>query len=95
MGRSPSHVEHELPGDAGHLSAPSGAVESVDVATEGAQLIASGLSTEVVETILQSRAHSTRKLYSLKWVVFTSWCGNRQVVPVNCPVGSVLEFLEE
>ncbi len=30
-------------------------------------LIASGLSTEVVETILQSRAPSTRKLYALKW----------------------------
>ncbi len=33
------------------------------VAPEGAQLIASGLSTEVAETILQSRAPSIRKLY--------------------------------
>ncbi len=42
-------------------------VEVVGVAPEGAQLIASGLSTEVVETILQSRAPSMRKLYALKW----------------------------
>ncbi len=39
----------------------------------GAQLIASGLSTEVVETVLQSRAPSSRKL-SLKWIVhFIEW----------------------
>ncbi len=40
-------------------SPPPGVMEAVGVAPEGAQLIASGLSTEVVETILQSRAPST------------------------------------
>ncbi len=59
-----------------------------------AQLIASGFPTEVVETILQSRAPSTRKLYALKWRVFTSWCGDCQLDPVHCPVGTVLEFLQ-
>ncbi|KAI2647353.1 ORF V: Enzymatic polyprotein [Labeo rohita] len=39
-------------------------------------------------------APSTRKLYALKWKLFTSWCGDRQQDPVNCPVGSVLEFLQ-
>lgn len=53
-----------------------------------------GLSTEVVETILQSRAPSTRKLYALKWKLFTSWCQERQLDPVYCPIGSVLEFLQ-
>ncbi len=60
----------------------------------GRNLIASGLSTEVVETILQSRAPSTRKLYGLKWRLFTSWCGDHQLDPVNCPVGTVLDFLQ-
>ena len=64
------------------------------VAPEGAQFIASGLSTEVVETLLQSRAPSTRKLYALRWKLFTSWCRDRQLDPVNCPVGTVLEFLQ-
>ncbi len=77
-----------LSGGGHHLSPLSGVVETMGVAREGAQIIASGLSTEVVETILQASAPSTRKLYSSKWVVFTSWCGNRQLVPV----GSVLEF---
>ncbi len=74
-----------------HLCAPPpGVMEAVGVAPEGARLIASGLSTEVVETILQSRV----KLYALKWRLFTSWCGDRQLDPVNCPVGTVLEFLQ-
>ncbi len=75
-------------------ASPPGDVEAVSVAPEGARLIASSLSTEVVETILQSRAPSTRKLYTLKWKLFTSWCRDRQLDPVNCPVGTVLEFLQ-
>ncbi|KAL0154111.1 hypothetical protein M9458_050570 [Cirrhinus mrigala] len=52
-------------------------------------------ATEVVETILQSRAPSTRKLYALKWKPFTSWCEDRQQDSVNCPVGTVLGFLQD
>ncbi len=59
------------------------------------QLIDSGLSTGVVETILHSRAPSTRKLYALKWKVFTSCCSDHQRDPANCPVGTVLEFLQD
>ncbi|KAL0189459.1 hypothetical protein M9458_016558, partial [Cirrhinus mrigala] len=68
---------------------------ALGVASEGAHLLASGLSTEVVETILQSGAPSTRKLYALKWKLFTSWCGHHLQDPVNCPVGTVLEFLQD
>ncbi|KAI2655437.1 hypothetical protein H4Q32_017837 [Labeo rohita] len=57
-----------------------------------AQLIAFGLSAEVVETILKSRAPSTRKLYASKWRLFTSWCRDHQLDRVNCPIGTVLEF---
>ncbi len=74
-------------------SPPPGVVVAVGVAPEGAQLIASGPSTEVFETILQSRAPSMRKLYALKWKLFTSWCGDCQLDPVN-QVGTVLEFLQ-
>ncbi len=58
-------------------------------------LIASGLSTEVAETIRQSRAPFTRKLYAVKWQLFTSWCNSHQLNPVECPIGSVLEFLQD
>ncbi|KAL0191948.1 hypothetical protein M9458_010244, partial [Cirrhinus mrigala] len=89
-------VRRDLLSQAGGTKNPlPGVVEVVGVAPEGAHLIASGLSTEVVETILQSRAPSTRKLYGLKWRLFTSWCGHRQRDPVNCPVGTGLEFLQD
>ncbi len=55
-----------LTGSGHDLSPPLGVVETMGVAPEGAQPIASGLSTEVAETILQSRAPSIRKLYALK-----------------------------
>ncbi len=77
------------------ISPPSRTVETVGLASEGAQLTDSGLSTEDFETILHSRAPSTRKLYALKWRVFTSWCSDHQQDPVNCTVGTVLEFLQE
>ncbi len=32
---------------------------------------------------------------ALKWKVFTSWCSDRQLDPVNCPVGTVQEFLQD
>ncbi len=78
----------------GGLSLQPGDVEVVGVAPEGTKLIASDLSTEVFETILQPRAPSTRKPYTLKWKLFTSWCGEHQLDPVNCPIGTVLEFLQ-
>ncbi len=62
-----SHQEGSPLTGSGHdLSSLLGVVEAVGVETEGAQLISSGLSTEVAETILQSRAPSMRKLYALK-----------------------------
>ncbi len=84
-----------LTGRGHHSSPPPRVVEAMGVAPEGAQLIASGLSTEVVETILQSRAPSMRKSYTAKWHLFTSWCHSHQLDPVVCPIGSVLEFLQD
>ncbi len=56
--------------------------------------LALDLSDGVCETIDSARALSTKKLYSSKWRVFESWCLVNAVDPVNCPVGSVLEFLQ-
>ncbi len=51
-----SHQEGSPLTGSGHNLSPL--LGAVGVASEGAQLIASGLSTEVAETILQSRAPS-------------------------------------
>lgn len=41
-------------------------LETVGLVPEGFQLVDSGLSTEVVNYILNARAPSTRRLYALK-----------------------------
>ncbi len=56
----------DLLSQAGVYNPRPGDIEVVGVAPDGVQLIASGLSTEVVETILQYRAPPTRKLYALE-----------------------------
>lgn len=79
----------------GHnISPPAGDVETLSPASEGDQFLNAGLSTKLVETILNSRAPSIRKLY-IWWRVFTLLCRQHRLDPVNCSVASVLEFLQE
>ncbi len=65
------------------------------MAHTGPRAVIDGLPAEVQETIASARAPATRKLYSSKWGVFESWCLTHAIDPVNCPVGPVLEFLQE
>ncbi|KAI2654607.1 ORF V: Enzymatic polyprotein [Labeo rohita] len=52
------------------------------------------LSPSVVNTLLQARAPSTRRLYDLKWRIFVNWCSSRGEDPRRCGVKSVLSFLQ-
>ncbi len=70
-------------------------LEAVGMAHPGPQVLTSGLPAEVQETITSARVPSTRKLYSSKWKVFESWGLAHAVDPANCPIGSVLEFLQD
>ncbi|XP_051756294.1 uncharacterized protein LOC127516053 [Ctenopharyngodon idella] len=70
-------------------------VEAMGLASEGARFIDAGLPTEVVETILNSRAPSTRKLYSYKWNLFSTWCRQNDTDPVHSSISFVLRFLQE
>ncbi len=70
-------------------------LEAGCMAHPGPLTLISSLTAEVQETIASARAPATRKLYSSKWRVFESWCLAHTVDPVNCPVGPVLEFLQE
>ncbi len=64
---APRQEGPSVPSKGLEISPPTRNVETVGLASEGAQLIDSGPSTEVVEAILHSRAPSTWKLYALKW----------------------------
>ncbi len=79
----------------GCCTGPFEAPEVVGMAHTGPRAVIDGLPAEVQETIASARAPATRKLYSSKWGVFESWCLTRAIDPVNCPVGPVLEFLQE
>ncbi len=70
-------------------------LKAVSMAHTGSRALISSLPVEVEETIASARTPATRKLYSSKWGVFGSWCLARAIDPVNCPVGPVLEFLQE
>ncbi len=69
------------------------ALEVVSMAHSGPRAVMDILPVKVQES--SARAPATRKLYTSKWGVFESWCLSRAIDPVNCPVGPVLEFLQE
>ncbi len=84
-----------VPASGQDLASSTRALEVVGMAHTGPRAVIDGLPAEVQETIASARAPGTRKLYSSKWGVFESWCLTRAIDPVNCPVGPVLEFLQE
>ncbi|KAI2662214.1 ORF V: Enzymatic polyprotein [Labeo rohita] len=49
----------------------------------------------VLNTISQARAPSTRRLYALKWSVFSTWCSTRGKNPASCDISVILSFLQE
>ncbi|KAI2645832.1 ORF V: Enzymatic polyprotein [Labeo rohita] len=53
------------------------------------------LSPSVVNTLLQARAPSTRRLYDLRWRIFVNWCSSHGKDPRSCGIKSVLSFLQE
>ncbi len=78
---------------AGHdLASPAGTVEPSCLS---AQREPNQLPTRVTNTILEARAPSTRRLYALKWSVFSDWCSARTQDPTSCDVSHVLTFLQE
>ncbi len=77
------------------LASSTRALEVVGMAHTGPRAVIDVLPAEVQETIASARAPAARKLYSSKWGEFESWFLTRAIDPVNCPVGPVLEILQE
>ncbi len=84
-----------VPASGQDLASSTRALEVWGMAHTGPRAVMDILPVEVQETIASARAPATRKLYSSKWGVFESWCLARAIDQVNCPVGPVLEFLQE
>ena len=48
----------------------------------------------MIDTVLSSRAPSTRSLYANRWKLFSQWCQTQGEVPETCTVAIVLRFLQ-
>ncbi len=86
---------HALSASGQDLAPSSRDMEAVGMAHPRPQVLISSLPAEFQETSANARAPATRKLYSSKWRVFESWCLAHAVDPVICPIGPVLDFLQE
>ncbi len=53
------------------------------------------LAERVLSTMAEARAPSTRRLYALKWSVFSAWCQDRDLDPVTSNVSVFFSFLQE
>ncbi len=53
------------------------------------------LPERVLKTMAEARSPSTRRLYSLKWSIFSAWCQDRDLDPVTSNVSVFLSFLQE
>ncbi len=64
-------------------------------ASLAAQQEPTGLPERVLNTISEAKAPSTRRLYTLKWSVFSTWCLNCGENSSTSELVVVLSFLHE
>ncbi len=81
-----------LSGERNNMAPSTRAVGSLHLA---AQWEPTGFPERVLNTISEARALSTRRLYALKWSVFSTWCLNRGENPSTSELAVVLSFLQE
>ncbi len=81
-----------LSGERNNMAPSTRAVGSLHLA---AQWEPTGFPERVLNTISEARAPSTRRLYALKWSVFSTWCLNRGENPSTSELAVVLSFLQE
>ncbi|XP_067219242.1 NACHT, LRR and PYD domains-containing protein 1 homolog [Chanodichthys erythropterus] len=88
----PPEKRPPLSGERDNLAPPAPAVGSAPMVPRWEPL---SLPRNILHTISQARALSTRRLYAQKWSVFVVWCSTRNVDPVENDVSQILSFLQE
>ena len=64
------------------------------MAPEGPDPLLSACDQAVIQTVLDSRAPSTRALYANRWKIFSEWCRACGEVPESSPLPIILRFLQ-
>lgn len=80
----PTEAESSVQVGGAHLAPLAETSSTACLATEGPGSLLSSCEQLVVRTVLNSRAPSTRQLYSNKWKLFSSWCTDQHEDPVYC-----------
>ncbi len=78
-------------GERNNLAPPAWTMGATSLAS---QWEPSDLPESVLNTISQARAPSTRRLYALKWSVFSVWCTTHSADTVLCDISLILSFLQ-
>ena len=65
----------------------SGSAENISSSKSSKQF-----SSKASKYMEQSIRSSTRRLYSVRWEIFSSWCAERQISPTSASVGNVADF---
>lgn len=81
---------HPVSGQRGDLPL----TDVVGLASERCNLNAMGLPEQVLDTVQNARASSTRSFYSCEWQVFNKLFNARNAVPFQCSVVDLLCFLQ-
>ncbi|KAL0173136.1 hypothetical protein M9458_033447, partial [Cirrhinus mrigala] len=88
----PPEAGPPLSGERDHMAPPA---QSVGLTPLVLGRESENLPEGVLNTISQARAPSTRRLYALKWSVFSTWCSTRGKNPAFCDISVILSFLQE
>lgn len=86
-GSSPAVAGTDLASKSRHTTA-------LCLAADEPELLFGACDMNVKNTILNSRAPSTRNMYACRWKLFTEWCTQRRVIPEQCSVPLVLGFVQ-
>lgn len=83
-----------VPDGGADITSQSRSPSALGLAATGPRSDFSEFGGEVGHTMRNARAPSTQLLYNNRWKLFERWCRDRGQDPVQCPVASVLSFLQ-
>lgn len=91
---SPLQDRPFVPDGGADITSQSRSPSALGLAATGPRSDFSEFGGEVGHTMRNARAPSTQLLYNNRWKLFERWCRDRGQDPVQCPVASVLSFLQ-
>ena len=77
-----------------HMASESELPSALDLAIWSQEPPLASCEQSVIDTVLSSRAPSTRSLYANRWKLFSEWCQTQGELPGNCSVAIILCFLQ-